>query len=187
MLKDTTGIEEVDDNYSEDVSEEMGGRLHGSLTILGHIGDVFIRRFASPTGPIFSLQYSALNNSGLFSKLNQNKEVSEQTQEQVLFYLSSIPVQSASLETLDKDLQQVISDGMTFINHFYLEFNSKRDATPAVLNLMQLNYDNFLDVNDDAKLQVLTPSYAKQMVNKECYKEILPENIRMLAVELAFI
>jgi len=77
MLKDTTGIEEVDDNYSEDVSEEMGGRLHGSLTILGHIGDVFIRRFASPTGPIFSLQYSALNNSGLFSKLNQNKEVSE--------------------------------------------------------------------------------------------------------------
>ena len=70
MLKDTTGIEEVDENYSEDVSEEMGGRLHGSFEILGHIGDIFVRRFAFPSDPVFSLQYSAVNNSGLFSKLN---------------------------------------------------------------------------------------------------------------------
>ena len=81
----------------------------------------------------------------------------------------------------------MISEGLTFINQFYLEFNSKRDATPAVLNLMQLNYDNFLDINEDGKLQIVTPSFAKSVVNKECYKEILPENIRMLAVELAFI
>jgi len=55
MLKDMTGLEEFDNRYSEDVDDEFGGRLHGVFEILGHIGDVFIRRYAQPSDPLYSL------------------------------------------------------------------------------------------------------------------------------------
>lgn len=46
LLKDLTGIKEVDEQESDDAKEgEEEGRLHGSFAILGHIGDVFIRRY----------------------------------------------------------------------------------------------------------------------------------------------
>jgi hypothetical protein len=76
---------------------------------------------------------------------------------------------------------------MAFINKFYLDFPSKKDATPAVLNLVQSNFDGWLDVNEDAKLYNVTIASVKSIVNRESYKEVLPENIRMLAVELSFI
>jgi hypothetical protein len=189
MLKDLTGLEEVDGNYSEDGDSGSLGRLHGSFSILGHIGDVFVRRFASATDPIYQLQYRVINQSGLFAKLNSHKEVGEQTQLQVLSYLSSIPIkaQPGDGATLDTETLQVIKDGFTFINNFYLEFESKRHATPSVLNLLRLNYDHFLDINDDSKIVPLTPALAKSVANSSQYQSILPENIRMLAVELAFI
>ncbi len=37
---------------------------------------------------------------------------------------------------------------MEFINTFYLEFDEKRDAFPALFNMFMLNYDSFLEVND---------------------------------------
>jgi hypothetical protein len=89
--------------------------------------------------------------------------------------------------SLNKDLLRVIKDGLDFINKFYLEFESKRDATPACLNLLMLNYDHFLDINEDARIQVITPQLAKSVANKEPYLSLLEENIRMLAVELSFI
>jgi hypothetical protein len=45
-LRDMTGLEEVDGRNSPD-GEEPEGRLHGVFEIIGHIGDVFVRRFAS--------------------------------------------------------------------------------------------------------------------------------------------
>lgn len=76
---------------------------------------------------------------------------------------------------------------MTFINSFYLEFDSKRDAFPAILNMLQLNFDNFLDTNDDSKVSLLTKESAKQAVKQEPYSTILTENLKQLAVELLFI
>lgn len=50
-----------------------------------------------------------------------------------------------------------------------------------------LNYDNLLDVNDDGKIEELTEAKAKGVVNRDMYKSLIPENIRLLAVELLFI
>jgi uncharacterized protein YuzE len=49
-----------------------------------------------------------------------------------------------------------------------------------------LNYDNFLDINEDSKIQVLEVAQAKEVVNSEKYKSIVSELTRMLAVELLF-
>ena len=128
-----------------------------------------------------------MNKSGIFAKLNEHKDVASQTHEEVLFYLSSIPVKPSADGTINKDLLRVIKDGLDFINKFYLEFDSKRDATPSCLNLLMLNYDHFLDINDDTRIQELTPQLAKSVANKEPYLSLLEENVRMLAVELSFI
>ena len=48
MLKDSSGIEEIDGHESEDAKEnEEGGKLHGTFEVLSHIGDVFLRRFGT--------------------------------------------------------------------------------------------------------------------------------------------
>ena len=89
--------------------------------------------------------------------------------------------------SFDAELSQVVQEGLEFINNFYLEWDSKRVAQPSVLNLLMLNQDNFLDVNDDNRIQELTEAVAKEMVNREMFVSIVPENIRMLAVELTFV
>ena len=105
-----------------------------------------------------------------------------------MFYLSSVPIKTNPDGSFHSEVAQVVKQGFEFINNFYLEFNEKHEAQPAVLNLAMLNYDNFLDVNDDNKIREMTTEYAKEVVEgRECYKNMLPENIRMLAVELAFL
>lgn len=103
----------------------------------------------------------------------------------MLFYLQSIPVRYTE-GTLHPELARVIAAGFEFINSFYLEFEYKKDAQPAVLNLLQINYDNYLSHTSEESV-VLTEQFVREVVNKDCYKSILPEGIRMLAVELAFI
>ena len=123
----------------------------------------------------------------ILKKLNSNDEVSKQTHYQVLNYLSSIPVKFLADGNLPTELAPIVHQGFEFINKFYLEFEAKRDAQHAILNLLQLNYNNFLDVNDDQKIQVLNKERAREVVNKEPYVSLMSENIRLLAVELLFI
>lgn len=63
FLKDMTGIEEIDQRLSDDAEDEEDkpGRLHGSFEILGYIGDVYVRRFASPLDEVYPLQFKAIN------------------------------------------------------------------------------------------------------------------------------
>ena len=81
----------------------------------------------------------------------------------------------------------MIAEGFYFINNNYLEFDSKKDAVPSILNLLMLNYNNFLDIEDDKKIKPLTVQKAKEVVTQEPYKNLLTENIRLLAVELLFL
>lgn len=88
--------------------------------------------------------YRNVNQAEIFKKLADESDPFEQTFKQVLFYLSSIPVKLNQDGTMIPELQQVIKDGMEFINQFYLEFESKKEAFGSILNLTRLNYDNFL-------------------------------------------
>ncbi len=79
MLKDLTGLQEVDGTRTDDAEDNELGRLHGSFEILGHISDVFVRRFAAEAGEareVQNLQYRVINQSGIFAKLNAHKDVS---------------------------------------------------------------------------------------------------------------
>lgn len=64
LLKDMTGLNEIDGRESEDgkTGEEIT-RLHGAFEALAFVGDTFIRRFSSPkdNADLFVMQYRLLN------------------------------------------------------------------------------------------------------------------------------
>lgn len=185
FLGDMTGIREVDGRLTEDAEDpqDQPARLHGSFEILGHIGDTFVRRFATPQDEVYPIQFKAVNSAGVLAKLNGRQSVSEQTLYQVLFYLESIPVRSHN-EAFDPELARIIQSGFEFINSFYLDLPSKAEAKPAVINLLELNYDNYL-AHSSEQSPVLTEELAKEAVEKPRYKAILSESISLLAKELA--
>ena len=82
-------------------------------------------------------------------------------------------------------MQQIIREGFRYINNFYLEFESKQSAKPAVLNLLMLNFNQYLDVNDEAKIFTITYEKAKAVVNSPNYVQLMEENVRILAVQLS--
>ena len=55
---DKCGITEVD---GEVVHAGEKGKLYGLFDILGHIGDIFIRRFTTGDSDLFNLYYGVLN------------------------------------------------------------------------------------------------------------------------------
>ena len=101
--------------------------------------------------------------------------------------MSEIPVKlTPGSQEFDSELKIVLTEGMDFIRAFYLDFESKRDAFPAIINMFMLNYDNFLEVSDD-KIQLLTQDRAREVIYRDTFKNIISENLRSLAVELLFI
>jgi hypothetical protein len=186
QLSITSGIEEVDSEpwYN---SDEPTGRLQGSLEIIAFIGDIFVRRFTSPDDKIRTSLFKVILQTKVFERINAKNELSKESMSSVLFSLASIPVALSSNNRFEDSLAQVLKHGFTFIHSFYLEFNNKKDACPAILNMLMLNYNNYLDVDDDKKIQLLTKEKAKERVNTDAFTGVLDNDQKMLAVELLFI
>ena len=58
-------------------------------------------------------------------------------------------------------------DSFTFLQKFYLEFDSKRDARPALLNLLQLTYNNSFDLSvstERNEICQLTHTYIRDVI-----------------------
>ena len=52
-----------------------------------------------------------------------------------------------SKQDVSEEMGNVMRDAFTFLHKNYLEFESKKDASPALLNLLQLTHNNLLDIN----------------------------------------
>jgi len=73
-----------------------------------------------------------------------------------------MPVKLNKDGIFNAELAQVIKDGFSFIGSFYLELDSKKESVPALLNLLMLNYDNYLDIDDNKKISPLTKQKTKE-------------------------
>ena len=80
----------------------------------------------------------------------------EKTFKQVQNFLASIPVKTSLDDKFGPELAQVLQEGFTFINQFYLDFESKADGKEPLLNMLMLNMNNYIDVNDAKSLIPLT-------------------------------
>jgi hypothetical protein len=81
-------------------------------------------------------------------------------------------------------------DSFTFLHKFYLDFDSKKDAAPALLNLLQLTYNNLLDLSVSAQAEEitpLTPSYVRDVVcEAPSLAGIIPQDMKMVCGDIIF-
>lgn len=95
--------------------------------------------------------------------------------------LSQIPIKG---DKLSPELAEFVKDGFLCVQKFYLEHGElNQRCTDAILNLLQLNYDNFLNLST-------IRSYDRQAVKEatlsKALEGVIPEDMRMYAVEIVF-
>jgi len=150
VLATCSGIVEIDGrDIKEGRPEEEIFRFDGSLEALGHIMTWFLRRFFKSNTAESKFLFKAVHDSQILSKLNQEEDFSAMTEvyRQVPAFIVNLPIpSSSSKDTISAEQAVVMAQSFTFLHKFYLDFDSKRDARPALLNLLQLTFNGGLDL-----------------------------------------
>mmetsp|Transcript_32159 Transcript_32159/g.31477 ORF Transcript_32159/g.31477 Transcript_32159/m.31477 type:complete len:103 (-) Transcript_32159:74-382(-) len=94
------------------------------------------------------------------------------------YFLSNLPVQKDSQGKFEENMALLLQSGFTFTHNFYLDYSNKNEMAPAVFNMLQLNYNNYLDVNDDKLIQLLTTQKAKEHIASEMFQGIISNDMR---------
>mmetsp|Transcript_6656 Transcript_6656/g.11204 ORF Transcript_6656/g.11204 Transcript_6656/m.11204 type:complete len:314 (-) Transcript_6656:124-1065(-) len=152
VLKTQSGIVEIDGkDIKEGRPEEEIFRFDGALETLGHIMNTFLRRFYKSGTPMNKFVYAALNDSGVMKTLAEEEDFMPMSDvlRQVLSFIMSLnlPSINSKTEKVSEEQAALMKQCFIFINQNYLDLDSKRDARPALLNLLQLTYNNTLDLN----------------------------------------
>mmetsp|Transcript_34907 Transcript_34907/g.53570 ORF Transcript_34907/g.53570 Transcript_34907/m.53570 type:complete len:481 (-) Transcript_34907:50-1492(-) len=152
VLKTASGVVEIDGkDITENRPEEEIFRFDGALGVTGHILNIYVRRLYKPDSAQAKLVFKAISASKLFETLNEEEDFmpTSKIYEQILPFIECLPVPSISAKpaTIGPELAEVMKDMFTFIQKFYLEFDSKKDAKQALLNLLTLTYNNGMDLS----------------------------------------
>lgn len=135
-------------------------RFSGAFELIGHLTNSFGRRdwCQATTSPYLALMFGAVNESGILQALAAKKETSEANFTLVTKVFAQIPVKG---ETLTPELHEFIKRGLSVLQQFYLDFDGQNPVTTdAILNVLQLTYDNFLALDN---IRHVDRPYAKEM------------------------
>jgi hypothetical protein len=110
---------------------------------------------------------------------------------QIPSFIAQLPVPSlASKQPISAETAQVMRDSFTFIHKFYLDFDSKRDAQPALLNLLQLTYNNGHELSVSASAEEITPLTSTYIRDEVCevatLHSIIPQDMKMICGDIIF-
>ena len=127
--------------------------------------------------------FGAVNKASTLKSLQSEKlkDISPESFYLLVSVLSQIPIKA---DKLSPELAEFTKDGLLCIQKFYLEHGElNQRCTDAILNLLQLNYDNFLDLSN-------VRSYDRQAVKEATLNKnlegVIPDDMRMYAVEIVF-
>jgi len=81
-----------------------------------------------------------------------------------------------------------MNECFVFIHKFYLEFDSKQDARPALLNLLQLTSNNGLDLGVSISGDDITPLTNAFVRDKVCempqLQGVIPGDMKMICNDI---
>lgn len=74
------------------------------------------------------------------------------------------------------------------LQKFYLDFlgQALQDTQDALLNILQLNYDNYTDYSDTLLIQTLTKPIVKTAVEAPCMQGVISDDMKLYAVDILF-
>lgn len=141
VLNSESGIVEIDGkDISEGRPDEEIFRFDGALDALGHIMNVYLRRFYKSDSAISKLLFKAVTQSKILKKLNEEEDFTAMTRvyNQLPNFIAALPIPSnaSKNQKITEEQAEVMRDSFTFIQKFYLDFESKTDGKPALLNLL---------------------------------------------------
>jgi len=123
-------------------------RFRGAFELIGHLTNTFGRRewCQAQNSPYLALIFAAVNKAQTLKQLYSVKEISAESFHLLVSVLSQIPIKG---DKLSPELSQFMNDGFLCVQKFYLEHSElNQRCTDAILNLIQLNYDNFLELSN---------------------------------------
>lgn len=111
--------------------------------------------------------------------------------------LSLLPVKPKDAKGMFSDeLAAVLRSGFDAIQPFYLQFGSLNQAcTDALLNILMLNYDQFLEldgtaasIGDALKIKTIERQTVKEVYNVPAYKDgkVISDDMRLFTLDIIF-
>lgn len=101
-----------------------------------------------------------------------------------------IPSQLAKPAKLPEELAAVMRDSFVFLHKFYLDFESKKDGRPALLNLLQLTYNHTLDLGVSAGADEVTPLSTGYVRDTVCelpqLQGVIPNDLKVVCNDIIF-
>lgn len=193
-LNSESGVIEIDGrDISEGRPDEEIFRFDGALDTLGHILSTHLRRFGKSDSPLSKLLFQSISSAGILKKLNEEEDFSGMTKvyDQIPNFISMLPIPAInSKDKISDEMAEVMRDSFTFIHKFFLEFDRKSDGKAALLNLLQLTYNNTLDLSVSTKKNEITPlsnSYIRDTVCEgQQLQGIIPEDMKMICNDIIF-
>lgn len=194
VLATKSGIIEIDGrDIKEGRPEEEIFRFDGSLDALGHIMNCFQRRFFKSDALESKFLFKALADSNILSKLTAEEDFSAMSEvyHQIPAFIACLPIPSySSKETISVEQAAVMTQSFAFLRKFYLDFESKRDARPALLNLLQLTHNAGLDLGvsaDSNEITTLTPSFIRGTIcDSKSLAGIIPQEFKGVCSDIVF-
>lgn len=158
-------------------------RFRGAFELIGHLTNSFARRewCQATDSPYLALMFQSVNQAATLKTYVQQKSVSANSFALLLKVLGEIPVKS---DKLSSELSEFIKDGFTCIQKFYLDHvQLYPKCTDAILNLLQLTYDGFLDVQN---IKVVDRHIVKEATMQKCLEGVIHDDMKMYALDIVF-
>lgn len=194
-LSSESGIVEIDGrDISDGRPDEEIFRFDGALDALAHIMNTYQRRCYKADSVLSKLVFTAITQSKLFEKLNAEEDFSAMSKvyTQIPAFITALPIPSLLPKPakLPDELAAVMRDSFTFLHKFYLDFESKKDGKPALLNLLQLTYNHTLDLGVGAGADEVTPLSTGYVRDTVCelpqLQGIIPNDMKVVCNDIIF-
>jgi hypothetical protein len=194
LLSTKSGVVEIDGkDLKVGRPDEEIFRFDGALDALGHIMNTFLRRLYTSEAVIGRSLFKAVTESGIFQKLNEEEDFSAMSEvyRQIPGFIAVLPLPPlGSKHAISAEMAQVMRDSFTFLHRFYLDFERKSDGRPALLNLLQLTFNNGLDLGVSTTAEEITPLSARYIRDTVCEAPsltgIIPQDMKMVCADIVF-
>lgn len=194
LLTTTSGVVEIDGkDLREGRPDEEIFRFDGALDALGHVMDCFLRRLYQSDSAQSKLIFKAVTDSEIVQKLIDEEDFTAMSEvyRQLPRFIAMLPIPSLpSKLPISDEAAQVMRVSFAFLHKYYLDFDSKSDARPALLNLLQLTYNNRLELDVSAPASTLAPlttAYVRETVcEAPSLAGVIPQDMKMVCGDIIF-
>jgi len=111
---------------------------------------------------------------------------------QIPDFITTLPIPSIASkdQQISEEQAEVMRDSFIFIQSFYLDFDSKKDGKPALLNLLQLTYNNTQDLSVSTgtdEVMPLSNAYIRETVCElPQLQGVIPEDMKVVCNDIIF-